>query len=296
MTNINNSFDFLGKKHNILIHTYVINLKRRKDRKKLIIQKFKKANFHDYEFFEAVDGYDKSLNNLYQDVKNKYTSKGALGLTLTYINLLEDAYQKNYDKILILEDDVNFHKNYQKIFEINRSIIFSNEYDIIWLGANQEKLTREQMKTIKENSYYIPCPSREIYTYGTYSIILNKNCIKKIRDKIKNEDIKKLGPIDNIINEMIKFDVLKGIVCRPFLFLPDVTESDNMGTRNQELFCKTRHYQIQNYDYVSVNDIINVIKNNDNNSSEFQKSIERIKNLISDDNEIQLLLDEINDT
>ena len=97
------------------MHIYIINLKRRTDRRKVMEYKIKKYNMHNYSFFDAIDGYLPIYDTLYElcysKQNNLLTSRGAFGLLLTYIELLRDAHFNHYDKILILEDDISFHKN-----------------------------------------------------------------------------------------------------------------------------------------------------------------------------------------
>jgi len=45
-------------------HVYVINLKKRKDRRDLMIHKLNKIGINDYKIFEATDGTDRTYGTL----------------------------------------------------------------------------------------------------------------------------------------------------------------------------------------------------------------------------------------
>lgn len=276
---------------------YIINLARRNDRRKLIEYKLQKINVINYKFFEAIDGYDKSFNNIYDLISTKkiFNSRGAFGLIMTYINLLEDAYRCGYEKILILEDDVSFHKEYLLLIEKFKNIIENDEYDIIWLGANQVNLSMIQEINLEKTSTYLPINGQTNYTYGTFSIVINKNTINRLLEIINYRNILQLKPIDILLNELIRKKIITGIVCVPYIFMPDVSDSDNMGPRNQLIFLKNRRYNIHDYDYLSINDY-NIVRtcyikyinstnnNNNNNEKNIYTFIEKIENIKYENN------------
>lgn len=239
-------------------HTYIINLKSRLDKRRLIKYKLNTFGLNDYTFFDAVNGTDPMYDDLYDIVesKGKYTSKGAFGLVITYINLLEDAYKNGYERILILEDDVNLHKNYFDLVKKFTNVINDTKYDIIWLGANQRMFSKQQLDSIDKGEPYLPESQKNNYTYGTFSIMINRSGIVKMLKVVNSRNIINLKPIDIVINDMIRSNTIKGVVCYPFLFMPDVSDSDNMGPRSQLKFTKSRRFVSSDYNYVSQQDII----------------------------------------
>jgi GR25 family glycosyltransferase involved in LPS biosynthesis len=284
--------------------TYIINLPRRSDKKKLMNYKLAKMNIleTDYQFYNAVDGLDPKNDNLFQSLEKqkKIITRGAFGLVLTYIDLLEDAFNKSYARILILEDDVNFNKDYHQLIRSHQPTIDDKQYDIIWLGANQPMFSSKQLSDINQSSTYIPEPHKNNYTYGTFSILINNTGINKMRKIINKNNILKFKPIDVMINEMIKTNVLKGIVINPFLTMPDVSDSDNMGPRDQLSFSESRCFNINHYDYLSQRDITNIQKylNVRNRSSikesreyeSYTRSYERLIRFIVSESDIFFLL------
>lgn len=109
---------------------YVINLERCIDRKKHIIQEFRRVNFNDYEIFEATDKDDVQVKNMMDTnyVKkfppcfkcnknrckctNNVLIKHQIGNWCSFINIMKDIIKNDYDNlIMICEDDIKFTKN-----------------------------------------------------------------------------------------------------------------------------------------------------------------------------------------
>lgn len=246
-------------------------MKKRHDKRRLMEFKLNSCGITNYTFFEGIDGTLNTLDNIYNAIvaKKWFTSRGALGLIMTYIELLKDIYMNDYDNVLILEDDVNIHVSYESLLKLFDNTIKDEKYDIVWLGANQTKMSKTQFLHVVEffNYELDPC----IATYGTFSIVLKRSGVEKMMRIINSDNIKNLKPIDLMLNNMIAAKTLNGIVCYPYVFLPDVTESDNIGPRNQHDFAISRGYKMNDYHYISYDDYTNVSKfihNNDVKSLE----------------------------
>lgn len=127
--NINNYFDRI----------FVINLKKRPDRKAYMINKLKKVNITNYEFVEAIDGSIEPYISMY-NVKLRngfFESPGAFGILLSVYKILLYAKNKKYTKILILEDDTFFHNDFNNIF--NKKVIELHDWKLLYLGTSMEK-------------------------------------------------------------------------------------------------------------------------------------------------------------
>lgn len=219
---------------------YVINLLRRKDR--LSFFKYK-AKFIDHNIY-LWQGIDACNSNEYQEIYTSYlnnlngqkpliNSIGALGIIFTWINLLEHCIDKNYNKVCIFEDDVYFSKNF--IFPEIKS-------DITYLGASQTKFSTKQLKLINNNkNYYL---DDNVLTYGCYSVILNNKALKNLYTRL----IKKVDkPLDIIINEVAIKSNLSSKIIYPYLVIPEVRDSDNMGKRSLEKMSKERNWNLSLY-------------------------------------------------
>lgn len=87
---------------------YVINLKRREDRRKHMESEFKKHNIKDYEFFEAIDG-EKDLVRDMITSPNIPISDGELACTLSHLSVIKYWLENsNSDHVIIMEDDLSF--------------------------------------------------------------------------------------------------------------------------------------------------------------------------------------------
>ena len=109
---------------------YVINLKRCIDRKKHIIEEFKRVNFNNYEIFEATDKDDIQVKNMMDTnfvkkfppcfrcnknrckCSNNVLIKHQIGNWCSFINVMNDIIKNDTDNlIMICEDDIKFTRN-----------------------------------------------------------------------------------------------------------------------------------------------------------------------------------------
>jgi GR25 family glycosyltransferase involved in LPS biosynthesis len=97
-------------------------------------------------------------------------TKGQYGHIKSFINIFQDALNKNYTKILILEPDVYFSYN------LNNTLIKFNDidYKLLYLGASQHYYyTEDTWKNINilDNFY------RPYHTLGTFAIALDHSVL-----------------------------------------------------------------------------------------------------------------------
>ena len=129
---------------------YVINLKRRLDRKKSLIDSFPTV---DFTFIEAVDGKDLNQEQLLEDKilnssffdPNGMVTMGVFACALSHKKAWDQALSDGVENALFLEDDVILHKqvlNKNNIFTDEYSKIINeienSDYDLIHLGKKKE--------------------------------------------------------------------------------------------------------------------------------------------------------------
>lgn len=118
------------EKENILnqFNIYVINLRSDKTRRSYIKHLFKKHRIN-YSLI-VVDKFSYKSN----EDKIKYRLKeNVLGCALSHLWCIRHAVFSNFNKFIIFEDDIMFHKNFQRLFE---EIIFKHfELDLLMMGA-----------------------------------------------------------------------------------------------------------------------------------------------------------------
>ena len=208
---INNYFD----------QVYVINLDIRTDRMKIVDTLLVEYNIN----YKRISGV--YLKDKYQDITNSTTgtsSLGHLGCILSHVGCCNDAIANNYNRILVLEDDIKLLEN--NIKQINYNQLFNEiksvDWDLFYLGATfNDKL----LKVTK----HLDRPSGSVW--ATQSIAYNKNMIFNISKNIPNDPayymqedrLKRLLPIDVIYDKSFK---KKSIAINPIVCVQNTTQSD----------------------------------------------------------------------
>ena len=174
--NIDFTQEFLVNRDNILINNvdqvYVVNMDKDKNRLRLFTIYMNKLNIK----FKRITG----ING--KKVYSKYKTPlgpGQLGCLLSHINIMKDAIKNNYENILVLEDDVIFHKNFHNILKKTYNNIIQNEkrFDLIYLGGDDWN----KIKNIEYKEHYYKSKN----TNGCYAILINKNVFKEILKQYK---------------------------------------------------------------------------------------------------------------
>ncbi len=117
MNVLNNYFDKI----------YCINLDRRPDRWDECCSIFNIMNL-EVERFSACDG--QLIDTGYGKVYN-----GELGGTISHTRLFKKIKDEGFEKVLILEDDVEFCKNFEENFNSSIQEV-PNDWDLLFLGGN----------------------------------------------------------------------------------------------------------------------------------------------------------------
>jgi glycosyl transferase, family 25 len=133
---------------------FVINLEKRKDRKKNIIEELERVKIKDYEIFKGIETTDVEQWNkdfikdlplhvtMHNIDGNKYRM-GSLGCLMSHYEIIKKCYNDNCNNILIMEDDCIFlfdgtlDNQLKKIKDVN-------DFGIIYLTATYKKETVKQ--------------------------------------------------------------------------------------------------------------------------------------------------------
>lgn len=108
---------------------YCISLTRRQDRRDSFDAEVKKYDLGSYEFFDAVDGRTLKREDYIERIP-----LGNIGLTITTINLLENAIEKKYSTILLMEDDCVFTNEINCIQDYIDLV--PDDWDMLYFGGN----------------------------------------------------------------------------------------------------------------------------------------------------------------
>jgi hypothetical protein len=135
---------------------YLINMDKRKDRLKEMKQRLDTANIKNYKRVVGVAITDEEFKTMNKDAYKNFQFdkvsyiKGQLGCRQSHINCIKDAKKNNYDKILILEDDIYIDENINgKLKHVINEI--KDNWDILYLGGDY----RENNVTFQTSSYAI---------------------------------------------------------------------------------------------------------------------------------------------
>jgi len=101
------------------IPTIYINLEHRKDRNESVLKELSKINLQNVERFNAIQ-----------------MTNGAIGCSLSHIKCLEIAIKRDYDYIMICEDDIEILNPSLFIENINKFLNSQTVWDVVLIAGN----------------------------------------------------------------------------------------------------------------------------------------------------------------
>lgn len=160
--------------HSTNIGYYMIHLERATEREPLIKQLENTLKIK-LNIFPAADGHKlvKEGHPTTCQQRGPPATRGAgdIGCTVSHINICKDAIEKNYDYIVILEDDCEFVYDLSSLNNIiNNFINLKLQWDLFLLGYEQEKY------------YNLPGTEfRKVSRFNlTHSVVLNRTFMKEL--------------------------------------------------------------------------------------------------------------------
>ena len=239
--------------NDLVDNVYVLNLERDLYKYSILKKKLDEKNIA-HERFVGIDGYSgdtspeekvkrfKKLVNEYEDFEiwdrvmyrageslakdsGALRSRGAMGCLLSHRNIIQDAIDNNYKRILIFQDDIYFHKDFEERLDELRSTIESSV--CVHLGATEYTTHVRNKKWPDPNWNYnrIKYSTHE-QTCGMYAIIISQEMFAPFMELSKF----KLFAADQTlaIISFAKFFHLTW-VAYPNLVIPDMTHSHTFG-------------------------------------------------------------------
>ena len=283
-------------------HVYVLNLKKRTDRKIAMLQKLGRLGIK-AEFVDAVDGsssqcreeyqayLDKDLGNHPLEISQQrkmIRSAGAWGYLKTYLGILIDAKKRNYNRILCFDDDAIFHNDFEALFS-QRIQILPEDWKLLYLGASQHvrKIPQglsfpdeNKLHFDSEEPFYFPRA-----TDGSFAIGIDNSVFDHLLHEVLRMDCAfDSGPL-RAVNKIYP---KKCFVLNPNLVIADVSESDIQGGRNQEDLSEKLGWKLEEYRYPFQNDLVSVILPVYNGATTIEKSIRSI--LLQTYSELELIV------
>lgn len=237
-------------------HIYVLNLDRRPDRMKHMSKYLTKFNIFNWSRFTAIDGkesphYDEWLNYKKQSMTStermKYqrraiASPGSWAILKSMYLMLKDAINKGYKTILVLQDDLLFHKKFVEEFMKIPSYVPKN-WKLLYLGATQHNWTHVQFPK-HTDKYYFPMGTAD----GAFSVAIHHSIFKELINEIIKFNIPfDSGPLKTIQKRYGK----QCITLYPNLMIADIRDSDLRDSRQLDLFGKKFGWDLKLYDIPS---------------------------------------------
>lgn len=157
--------------------------------------------------FRYINGSELKTNELIEEPNTTYfylgIPRGAIGIILSHLSILQDAYQSGYNTIWVMEDDVQILDDPSKIPNLIRELNqIDPQWDILFTDPNTKNkkgervpceaiclrpnFQNEPLSSFLAKSYRVTDDlSRIGMRYGAYSMILRRSAIVKILDFYK---------------------------------------------------------------------------------------------------------------
>ncbi len=187
------------------IRTYILNIKRRSDRRKMMQESLPDGLISEFTSDWGVDfdwrNIDTELLHSFGlfpwKIKsdnpwwNRSLKKGEVACAIAHWECWHHALETTEDTFLFLEDDVSFTPGFMRNLEstLNKLVNYDSEWDLLYLG-------REPLDRDEEIAKGIVKPG---YSYGAYAYMLTREAV----DKLTNTGFKySLIPVDEFLPAM----------------------------------------------------------------------------------------------
>lgn len=213
-----NTSSNIGIDFNLNINSYFekiwcLNLKRRKDRRKLMSEKLNKLGI-EFEFFDAIDGnkLDIKKYNLenYKSSNTEDNYKYELACSLSHIEIIKKSKSLKLNNILILEDDVLISDEIEIHLQKLKNI---TDWKLLYLGCSQYNWNIEMFN---KDFFY----SKD--SLGTFAYAINSEIYEEVINTLSNFST----TADNSISEIQKKYYGFCFSFYPNICIADVTDSD----------------------------------------------------------------------
>lgn len=203
---------------------YVLNLDYRKDRWKDMEFRLEYSDIHNYERFDAYNGT--LLEPLANNTNRLLRSGSYLACTLSHLEMIARAKRNNYNKILILEDDIKIHKNANLKFSklINEADLHHPNWDIIYFGH----ICFDENENIflpKNDRNLFNTHQEKISAYGLFGYAISERMYSIILNRFQKLDIELDLFLTSEIQNNLDYNCL---VAFPQIFAHTETYSDNV--------------------------------------------------------------------
>lgn len=215
-------------------HVYLLNMDRRTDRLDQMKKDFKKYNIFNWTRWSGLDGkesphYDEysayrrsrmSAKERQRFHRKAIGSAGSWAILKSMYNMLEDALKKGYQRILVFQDDLLFHKDFRNQFS-NLPNTVPNNWKLLYLGGTQHNWVHVEFRP----DYYFPMGTAD----GAFAVGIDRSVFKELMAEIVKFDM----PFDSgALKTIQKRYGRQAIIMFPNLVIADIRDSDLRGSRD----------------------------------------------------------------
>ena len=203
-------------------NVYCVNLRRRKDKLSHMMDQFKKLDLDSFQVIRATDGEKLKL-----ELSDK--RKHEIAFLKSYIGVLQDAIDKDYDKIAIFDDDIVFCDDFESRFEYYIKSV-PEDWEILYFG-NDIPVMFNPISMIKLMIY------RVWRSKGCFAMILNNRdgLFKKIIDLCEKEENSIDIYLDSILSKIKAYTFIPFFVKISSDFKSDLEKNaDNINKHFKE--------------------------------------------------------------
>ena len=244
-------------------NVYVVNLEKHPEKKYITAHHLSKHGIN-FEVFLATDGSRGEPFRAYEEYKKRplgelvrysrfndlekirgkgfIESAGAVGYIYTYLRILKDAKAKGYRRILIFEDDVILHRDFDLRFA---SFIQSvgKDWKLLQLGASQYNWNSVIESDAEKSGYYYP---RQLNTCGSFALALDSSIFDELIEAVDALEC----PFDHLaMGEIYERYINKCFVAFPNIVMPDVSNSNIRGGRDQYSHARKMKWVVNDFDF-----------------------------------------------
>jgi GR25 family glycosyltransferase involved in LPS biosynthesis len=202
----------------------LINLERRADRTKRVMEHLKKRNVKNIMVYPAFDG--KIIKNVsINPPRRNYFSWNTMNINvvacaLSHIGALKMAKSLGYERVLMLEDDVVLSKDFNERMDTYENELNNLDWEHVFVGGALRR--KVQMKQVSEHVW------TSSFTDCTHAYLVKGTGI----DKIANEMLKFNTTLDDAVNDVILNGTLKSYTVLPLAAfqIADLSDIDGKFT------------------------------------------------------------------
>lgn len=235
---------------------YILNLDCRPDRMKHMQEQLHNLGIYNYRRFSALYGKEEphlSEWKKYQNVpmtrhermryqRKGIASPGSWAILKSMYLMIKDAQANQYQRFLVFQDDLLFHKNFHQEFtRLVNHASFPKKWKLFYLGGTQHAWSNTTIH--KSQLYYHPNGTCD----GAFATAIDQSIYQEMIDEILSFTL----PVDSgALKTLQRRYPKESIVAYPNLAIADIRDSDLRGYRSLERFSQKFRWDLKNYDVV----------------------------------------------